>query len=431
MRRLLPALAAAPLLLGACSYEYSNPAEELGTGEVTGRVVADSGSGAAGLADVSVWLKNSSAIQTTPATGRFVLLGLAPGRHTVLFQKKDGSGNVLWAGSRDVDVTWGSDGQPEGVIIGDVQIRYPVTITGTINVPTVGTFYPTALFAWDDATGTGGGFATVDLSGMTQASTFTYSFTGLGVGPHLLRFAVIGQEWDAFWGTWVPTTYLVGPIAKDVSVAQEGQTIPMSPLALTSATGTGKLRFKVVVPPNLSGTYSYTATVTNSTTGLTETCSTYSDGTRECDVAPGAYGIAVVTSPSDGTFRDPPTATGIVTDGKTTDLGTLYVVDYTTATQADNACLFNSDCATDMTCSGGQCVLDLPACFVGDFTSECAGWDLTCFQPPYTTTSCNGGRGVCTYGEGAQPYTCVPNGVGACAVPGVPFPIQTPMCSLP
>ena len=71
MRSLLPAaLAAAPLLLGACSYDYSNPAETLGTGEVTGRVVADAGSGPAGLADVSVWLKNSSAVQTTPATGR-------------------------------------------------------------------------------------------------------------------------------------------------------------------------------------------------------------------------------------------------------------------------------------------------------------------------------------------------------------------------
>jgi len=428
MRTPLSSVAAAALLLGACTYDYSNPAERLDGGEVTGRVVADSGGGAAGLAGVNVWLRNSASVQTTRDNGRFVLLGLMPGRHTVLFQKGDGAGNVTWAGSREVDVAWGSDGQPEGVILGDIQIRYPVTISGTVSVPTVGSFYPTAIFAYDDATGVPGSFLeTFDPFGTVQRDSFSYAFRGLGVGAHQLRFALVGNECLPYPTFCFPTSYLAGPVTRDVASTQEGQTIPMTPLTLASAFGFGKLRFKVDAPPTLAGTYAYAATVTNAATGAVETCSAYSDGTRECDVAPGAYRIDVVTTPADGTFLDPPFATGIVGDGLTTDLGALYILDWATTSEASNACVFDADCGLDMACSGGQCVWALPACFAGDYSVECANWNAACFSTPFTTTPCNGGRGVCADGIAGQ--VCVPNGVSGCVeAGGEPFPVQAPIC---
>jgi hypothetical protein len=427
MRRLLATLAAAGLSLGGCTYEYQNPAEKLDTGEVAGRVVADTGSGLTGLGGVSVRLRNSSGdplvTQLTRSNGRFVLLGLAPGRHTVLFSKADGGGTVTWAVTRDVDVAWGSDGQPEGVLIGDVRIRYPVTLTGTFTLPASAATYGFtywAAFAYDEATGTQGTVTTSDFV------TFTYSFPGLPVGPHRLRFAVVGQQWDPSFTFIGQASYAFGPVTKDVNVLQEGQTVAMSPVTLAPPdVATGKLRFRVTAPPTLTGSYSYKVIITDSyfgstfyETGVDETaCSTYSDGTRECDLDPAAYDVNVATTPADGTFYDPPVATGIVTSGQTTDLGTLYITDYNVASQASNSCIDNSDCMSGYLCASGTCqfahAMEPGACFPGDFSSVCSNAMSACFGPPYATTPCSGGAGTCAEAPDLS-WTCVPTGQPDC-----------------
>jgi hypothetical protein len=363
MRRLLAMPAAAALLLGACSYDFQNPAEKLDSGEVTGRVVADAGAGLAGLASVAVRLRNSSSTTFTRANGAFFVLGLMPGRHTVVFDKPDADGNTAWVITRDVDVTWGSDGQPEGVMIGDVQVRYPVTISGTFSVPAwaaAASFSATQLLAYDDATGMSG-VVGPDPAGV-PGKDFAYSFVGLPVGAHALRFFVAGTQLD-YTLTPYPVAYVLGPISKLVDPSQAGQEIPMGPVTLASPTGAiGKLRFKVELPAAVATAHTTTVAVTDAATGVAQTsCSAFSDGTRECDLPAGAYYVDVVTTPSDFTFYDPPRAIGIVSEGSTTDLGALYVLDANVLSEASNACITTADCGDVMrTCVDGTCRFTQP-----------------------------------------------------------------------
>ena len=156
MRTPLATLAAVALLLGACSYEFSNPAEKLDAGEVTGRIVADlSGNGQlSGVGGVTVALKNSTNFQTSRDNGRFFMLGLVPGRHTLLFSK-----GTIWALQRDVELAFGSDGQIEGIVLGDLRLRYAVALGGTFALPftvadgDIPAGIPPTVLAIDEATG--------------------------------------------------------------------------------------------------------------------------------------------------------------------------------------------------------------------------------------------------------------------------------------
>jgi hypothetical protein len=421
MRSPLALPAAAALLLGACTYDFSNPAEELDSGEITGRVVVDVSGSLQPLAGVTVRLRNSFDGVTTRANGKFFLLGLQPGRHVVQFEKTNLIPTDGWAITREVEVTWGSDGQPEGVIIGDVQVRYPVNVGGTLLLPASAVANG---FTWltseavDEVTGARG-----SVFPGVGPNSFDFQFTGLPVGPHRFRIAVGGTEGLAA----VPTSYALGPIDWDIAVSQERSTIPIPPATGTPATGFGKLRFQVVAPPALTSTFGYTATVTRSgAAGAPELCTAYSDGTRECDLAAGVYSVDVV--PGGGAFSAPTGLVGIVSADLTTDLGTIYVTDDTVTSRADLACLVDADCGAGSSCSGGQCTV--PACLWDpNLSVECTSWDAICFSSG-TTTPCMGGAGICQFGPTANGLVCVPNGAMACRLTGEPAPIQAPDCRI-
>jgi hypothetical protein len=415
----LPAAAAA-LLLGACTYEYSNPAEELAAGEVSGRVVADAGAGLVGIADVTVSLRNSATALPVKsrANGRFFLLGIMPGRHTVIFEKArtnfppDPTNG--WALTRDVDVTWGSDGQPEGVIVGDVRVRYPVEATWTVTVPaSAGFTFGGSYYAVDEVTGDVG-FVTQDL---LDSNVFYVTFSELSVGPHRFRLSLAGT--DLFFS---PVTFAAGPQAIDVPAAQERQAVTLPPSAAEQSVGYGKLRFRVEAPAELVRTYGYFARVVKSfTTGPLESCSAYSDGTRECDVAVGLYDVTVTAGGSG--YTAPPMVTAIVTSNQTTDLGTIYITDDAVTTRADLACFANADCGPGSVCSDGACTI--PTCLSSlEIESWCSGWSMACFQPPYGTLACPGGEGVCGDGPSGLPI-CITGG-SRCALGGVTY--NAPVC---
>ena len=420
MRSPLALPAAAALLLGACNYDFSNPAEELVAGEVSGRVVADISGSVQPLAGVTVKLRNSFDGVTTRANGKFFLLGLQPGRHVVQFEKPNFIPTDGWAITREIEVTWGSDGQPEGVIIGDVQVRYPVNVGGTLLLPASAVangFSWVAAEAVDEVTGARGS-AYLGVA----PNSFDFQFTGLPVGPHRFRVVVSGTETVGV--STFPVSYALGPINWEIPASQERSTVPIPAATGAPVTGFGKLRFQVSAPQSLTSTFGYTATVTRSgAAGTPEVCSAYSDGTRECDLASGVYLVDVV--PGGGAFSAPTGLVGIVSAGLTTDLGTIYVTDDALTSRADLACLVDGDCGAGSSCSGGQCTL--PACLWTAVMDECISWDPICFSSG-TTTPCMGGAGICQFGPTANGFVCVPNGAMACRLTGEPAPIQAPVC---
>ena len=121
-----------PLLLAGCLFDYKNPAETLRAGEASGAVVADRNATGvlSGYPGVSVSLKGAAYDQTTRETGRFALLDLPVGRHTLLFRK-----GTTWALERDVEIAFGKDGQPEGVDLGKVVLRYAAAVEGSFELP--------------------------------------------------------------------------------------------------------------------------------------------------------------------------------------------------------------------------------------------------------------------------------------------------------
>jgi hypothetical protein len=429
MRSPLATLAAAALLLGACSYDFSNPAEKLDAGEVAGRVVADSGSGLAGLSGVDVRLRNSASFSTqvTRPNGRFILLGLMPGRHTVQFELK----NLItptagWATTRDVEVVWGSDGQPEGTLVGDVRAYSAVSVGGAISIPVSAISGGFAFL---------GGYAVDDLTGAIGAVTgsapnFTYLFTSLSVGLHRFRIVVTGTE----LGGTVATSYGIGPIDREIMPGEAGTTLPPLPSATGAPTsGFGKLRFKVNAPPALVAGLGYTATVSRVAPTTTEYCSVYSDGTRECDLSAGVYTITV--APNGGSYTGPAALTGIVSADQTTELGSIYITDDALTSLAVSGCIADADCYSMQSCQSGQCVskggAQPVACLVDSSTATtCSPFQAYgfCSLPTNgTAVQCNSGAGVCGMAPGGI-YVCVPNGQLDCRydiylVPRPPCPL--------
>jgi hypothetical protein len=130
-RRAIVLLAAANL--AGCLFDFQNPAEVLDAGQIGGTVLADvAGSGApVARENVAVSLKGAAFDQATRPNGRFVILDLPVGRHRLLFRN-----GTTWALERDVDIAWGSDGQPEGIELGDVVLRYSAAVDGSVSLPT-------------------------------------------------------------------------------------------------------------------------------------------------------------------------------------------------------------------------------------------------------------------------------------------------------
>jgi hypothetical protein len=429
MRSAFVPIAAAALLLGGCSYTYSNPAEKLNAGEATGRVVADlSATGTLQpVAGVTVTLKGSMNALATRDNGRFFMLGLPAGRHTLLFDK-----GTTWALQRDLEIAFGSDGQLEGVILGDLQLRYAVGIGGFISPPTGVSIdsnpvltntppanVPPVAFAFDEATGaTAVVTAEQDLLG-NYTGRFRYAFPPGPVGPHRIRFAITAAQFNLLQ-TWVG-----GPITQNVPDTSEGQSITLSdaPLRPPSA-ALGKLRFKVVRAPGAPlPAIEVANTAVTPYTPISPAPVPDSTGAVELDLAEGRYSVFLNLGASPGTWETPASQDAVVIGGQTTELGSIYVVDGAKVSAGQNACLEAADCPAGAACVNGQC--KVPDCIAGVFP-ECSNWQPACFTTGGTTTPCASGAGICASGPLGD--VCIPKTALACVTAGEPIPVQKPQC---
>ena len=424
------ALLLAPALLGGCTYTYDNPAQDLGTGELAGRVVVAAAGGVTPAPGVTVALRQSYNSTYTRDTGRYFLYGMMPGRHTVLF-----SAPPNLALQRDVEMVWGADGQPEGVVLGDVQLRKAVTLQGSVTAallpPGASSFQASTAWVVDGQTGQSLYVYPTSTPPLALDGSFSYALAGLPTGPHELRWAVDGTlfAWvqDPITLLWSeqptgPGTFVGGPVAVDVPDAAEGTKLQLTdaPLAFADPATLGKLRFQAAVA-GASWAGGFDAQVWDLTNSVAVAVpAPDSTSTYELDLPPGRYQVTVkMPLTYTGPLVVPPATSTVVVAASTAELGTFYAVDPATVTDANFACLTDQDCATKA-CQGGQCVQ--PACLAGDFTVECAQADYNCTMMG-TTTPCAGGKGICA-GTSVAP-ACVPQGSPACQVGGqrvdVPF----------
>lgn len=387
-------LAAGPL--AGCKYSYSNPAERLRAGQVSGRTVADvavTGT-LAPIGGVSVSIRGSTFDQVTHDTGRFTLIPLPAGRHTLLFRR----GTQL-ALVRHVTVETGPGGQPDGVSLGDVEIPFAASIAGKV----AGAAGPGVVV--DESSGIAG---SVD-----QDMGFGYQLNAVSLGDHVLKFgladALSGQEWVG------------GPVAVHLPPSAQSSVVPLATTVVRPATSaTGRLRLRVV--SLLEGLDPSTAVVSVAewlrgpvaavpapgADGLVEL--EVAEGTYYVDVAPPAEHAAEVTAP--------PRATAVVIAGEVADLSSLYLVPPGLPAAAQLVCRGAEDCAPRGACLGGACSnwspapaapARLPFCdMAGDY---CA--------PGFPCTGFSGAPGMCfDAGGGGMLGACAPCGQD-CTVDGV------------
>jgi hypothetical protein len=396
--RVLPCLAA--LLLAGCSYSFSNPAEDLRAGQVAGRVLADrlnTGTLAA-FGGVSVSLKGSTFSQVTHDTGRFTLLPLPPGRHTLLFRR-----NTVWALERDVDIGFGRDGQPEGVALGDVVLRYSAAVAGSATLPPAATSAVEGVVV-DEATGQ-----------IAVLSGGAFRFPVLNLGPHAFKIAVR----DPF-ALPQPLVFVGGPILLTLGDADQQLEKLLAPLPLHAAAGTGRIRFRIssvglaVDPASVA--------VTGLPAGTPATPD--SNGDVDVTVPEGVYGIGLVPPASASGASPPVLATAVVLSNQLADLGTLYVVLDSAVVAAQASCASDQDCG-GTPCTAGLCSswtpppaapADAPWCDGGAATACSVG--QACLVPGGFAGACLGG--VVRLGSCVQCGTCcTPDGISLiCAVPG-------------
>ncbi len=418
MKNILASVAA--LVLAACSYDFTNPADSLGAGQITGRTVIASGGGSTFVAapGVGVALQNSPFDQVTRETGRFTLLGLPAGRHTVLFRQ--GASLAL---QRDVDVFYGPDGQPEGVFLGDVRLRLTVTLQGTFTLPAppAGGAFDGATATWrveDEVTG-----AVAALASGPAAGQVAWTFFGLPVGPHRIRFAVSGTLLDPILGS-VPVTYIGGPLSITVAETSEGQVLTMNPVPLQRAAATpGKLRFRIAavgagaVDPSSASVFLSpppppTANLTPDSTGLVEV--DLPEGLYTLDISPPFVDHPPGTQPT--FLQPPPQRTVVVGAAQTTDLGTVYAVSDSVAIAESVFCVQDADCAPGI-CSGGACVGWTPPPVASPRVPFCGSAVEAVARCSASCVRCPSGFGTCLP-NGAD-WVCLPDGAPSCTPDGL------------
>lgn len=429
-RRARPILLLAPaLLLAGCTYGYSNPAEKLGTGEVSGRVLTSSGGTLTGLPGVNVQLHQSYNQSFTRDSGRYFLAGLMPGRHRLLFSLPPDL-----ALQRDVEMSWGADGQPEGVVLGDLVMRRAVTLQGRVALPTwLGTggnfIQVEQVTAIDDVTGQ---VVFVSLppapappalpSPMPTDWSVGYAFTGAPTGPHRVSFSLSGQTYacstvlgasaDPASCTWAgAATFLGGPIELDIPETSEGlklDLVDVTPV-FPDALATGKLRFRAAVS-GASWAGGFDVTVLAQPGGAPATVTAPdSTGAYELDLPPGEYLIQVAMPAGyTGPLMAPPPGRAVVTEARTTELGSFYAVDASVFSRAGNACFEAADCHTG-SCVDGTCAAAACLAAVG---TECDTAYLACVSVP-SPQPCDGGKGYCA-GRFSGDRVCVPTGQSTC-----------------
>ena len=127
---------------------------------------------------VSVSVKGSAYDQVTHDTGRFTMIPLPAGRHTLLFRK-----GTEFALTRSVEVALGPDGQPDGVSLGDVEIPFAASVRGR-------------LVGADSAVG---GTMVDETTGLTAPAPGRFQLDVLSLGEHVLKFGMVGvapgEEW--------------------------------------------------------------------------------------------------------------------------------------------------------------------------------------------------------------------------------------------
>jgi hypothetical protein len=408
MRRAVAVVLA--LTAGGCSYDFNNPAEKLGMGQALGRVVVDRGAGREPLDGTLVTLENSFSFnQVTRSTGRFTLLSLPMGRHRVLFRK-----GSQFAGERIVEIVAGDDGKPEGVNLGDVRLRSTVTVQGTLALPAGFSSFDYSRLVYD---------VTDEVSGQPAALTSApgggigYSFRGLAVGEHRFRFAVAGDFDPLGTGTGTRQGFGAPPLVVTIPDTSEGQQLTMNALPLVpevASTVAGSIRLRIqAVGSGGSGAPSGTSVdlfdaVTFDPLGLNtpvDSLTPDSGGWVQADELPGLYVLRInppppITggaAPGGEVFFDPPPPIQVlIRSSSWTELGTLYLVNSFTGSDAAFACFADSECqgvpCVDLKCQGGSPV---PPVQVAPFTMPyCILGDSSCLSTPGMPCGL-GGRGIC------------------------------------
>ncbi|MBL0275183.1 MAG: hypothetical protein IPQ24_03610 [Anaeromyxobacter sp.] len=435
-RRLL--LLAAPALLAGCVYDFKNPAEVLRAGEATGRVLADRT--ATGALDpfpgVSVSLKGAVFDQTTHETGRFALLDLPVGRHTLLFRR-----GTAWSLERDVEIAFGKDGQPEGVDVGVVVLRYAAAVEGIFGI------LPGNALA--------GGVVVDERTGLTallqpvpaSPHQATFRFPSLGAGAHLLK---VGAT-DALGGRWVG-----GQAPVTVAEADQVQ-VAAGVLAGRVASAGGRVRFRVQEVGDASVVIgAVTATLVDGATVLGPfgqdsqgfIDETVPEGAWQIVLSGGGLASAPAVGPASrlaaalpGSPLRPPAATAVVLSGQVAEVGSLYVVSDLAVLQARLACAAPDDCG-GQACSAGSCQdyappdsgnagAGVPFCascaYIGQPQACQAGPGVvglcTCADPDPTSPACRQATGAPLPGRCLPPcttgLTCTSDGVRAACDTGV------------
>ena len=395
--RLLPLLAT-PLLLGSgCVYSFDNPAEQLQLGQATGVVVADrGGSGqATGYAGVAVTLKGSAFDVTTHESGRFTLLDLPVGSHTLLLRQ-----GTTWALERQVDIAFGKDGQPEGVDLGEIALRGSAALDGTFTLPVGYTMVSGA--AVDQPTGL---TAMMTAEPVPGANRGRFAFPVLAQGDHRVKLVAVATL-DA--DPSVPKTqftFVGGPAVVSVAAADQGTTKTLAAVAGRPGSGTGTLRFKVQVVGMTLPLDQVTVTIAPDPL-LLNPLHPASDGTVQVDLPEGLYQIAVAVPASapvgaatvparrvlatvSTTPLPPPAAHAVVLSTEEAAAGTVYAVGLASRSEAELSCRSSADCG-GLACSGGLCQDYSPPFSVGAATPFCAA----CTFVGALTPPCDAAPGV-------------------------------------
>jgi hypothetical protein len=299
----------------ACSFSYRNPTEDLRAGEVGGRAVV----AAVPQAGVAVSVKGSTLAQGTRPTGKFLLLPLPAGVHTLLL--RSGAGDLV---ARDVEIRYGRDGQPEGVWLGDVP------------VPPAGAAAARVTFTLSSSSGPWSDFAngTVHdaLTGATTSFTGASGAVALSAGAHALSFTGCNTMYaTAPCQVGGPITVVIG--SSELGFEKRLADVPLHVPAATS--GRLKVRLAAIGAVDLSG---YGLTLNGSAQA------TDSTGLADVTVAEGMYTVGV-TGPAAASAEVPPAVVVPVIASHVTDLGTLYVTAAAASSQTAYACAADADCA--------------------------------------------------------------------------------------
>ncbi len=401
MPRLPARLLAAVLALAAaagCKYDFDNQAERLLAGQVLGRATADG----AALGGAAVTLRGSALDQVTRQSGRFDLHPVSRGGHTVLLRQ-----GLERALLRQVDLGYGSDGQLEGVTLGDVALPRAVTLSGGLS--TLGSDSLSGLLL-DQATG---------LYAVTSGGSFRLE--GLPIGVHRLlaatRDEATGDQWVA------------GPVVITVTEAEQGTEKVVVPMAVRSATSAaGQLHFRVASLVSGLDAALAVVRVTGAGGGAVSVPAPDSNGDRDLALPEGLYFVEVGPPPAfAATVTAPRRAAAVVLEGDELDLGSFVLIADADVAAAQLSCERDADCSPGGSCSAGLCAgysppaaapADVPICsalpWCPTLGDPCdlpgAIAPATCLQDPTTS------YGVCVPCSSA----CTPDGTTLLAAPACP-----------